>query len=46
MSVNKSQEKELLIKNLFKVINEIFIVKPRVTLDEIILQVETLRKEF
>ena len=39
MSVNKSQEKELLIKNLFKVINEIFIVKPGVTLDEIVLQV-------
>ena len=42
MSVNKSQEKELLIKNLFKLINEMFIVKPGVTYDEIVLQVRIL----
>ena len=46
MSVNKSQEKELLIKNLFKVINEIFIVIPGVTLDEIVLQVRDTKKRI
>ena len=46
MSANKSQEKELLIKNLFKVINEIFIVKPGVTLDEIVLQVRDTKKRI
>ena len=46
MSVNKSQEKELLIKNLFKLINEIFIVKPGVTFDEIILQVRNTKKRI
>jgi hypothetical protein len=46
MSVNKSQEKELLIKNLFKLINEIFIVKPGVTFDEIILQVRDTKKRI
>jgi len=46
MSVNKSQEKELLIKNLFKLINEIFIVKPGITLDEIILQVRNTKKRI
>jgi hypothetical protein len=46
MSVNKSQEKELLIKNLFKLINEIFIVKPGVTFDGIILQVRNTKKRI
>ena len=46
MSVNKGQEKELLIKNLFKLINEIFIVKPGVTLDEIVLQVRDTKKRI
>jgi len=46
MSANKSQEKELLIKNLFKLINEIFIVKPGVTFDEIILQVRNTKKRI
>ena len=46
MSTNKSQEKELLIKNLFKLINEIFIVKPGVTFDEIILQVRNTKKRI
>jgi len=46
MSVNKSQEKELLIKNLFKLINEMFIVKPGVTLDEIVLQVRDTKKRI
>ena len=46
MSVNKSQEKELLIKNLFKLINEIFIVKPGVTFDEIVLQVRDTKKRI
>ncbi len=46
MSVNKNQEKELLIKNLFKVINEIFIVKPGITFDEIILQVRDTKKRI
>ena len=46
MSVNKGQEKELLIKNLFKLINEIFIVKPGVTFDEIILQVRNTKKRI
>jgi hypothetical protein len=46
MSVDKSQEKELLIKNLFKLINEIFIVKPGVTFDEIILQVRDTKKRI
>jgi len=46
MSVNKSQEKELLIKDLFKLINEIFIVKPGVTFDEIILQVRNTKKRI
>jgi hypothetical protein len=46
MSVNKSQEKELLIKNLFKLINEMFIVKPGVTFDEIILQVRDTKKRI
>jgi hypothetical protein len=46
MSVNKSQEKELLIKNLFKLINEIFIVKPGITFDEIILQVRDTKKRI
>ena len=46
MSVNKSQEKELLIKNLFKLINEIFIVKPGITFDEIILQVRNTKKRI
>ena len=46
MSVNKNQEKELLIKNLFKLINEIFIVKPGITFDEIILQVRNTKKRI
>jgi len=46
MSANKSQEKELLVKNLFKLINEIFIVKPGVTFDEIILQVRDTKKRI
>ena len=46
MSVNKSQEKELLIKNLFKLINEMFIVKPGVTFDEIVLQVRDTKKRI
>ena len=46
MSINKGQEKELLIKNLFKLINEIFIVKPGVTFDEIILQVRNTKKRI
>jgi len=46
MSTNKSQEKELLIKNLFKLINEIFIVKPGVTFDEVILQVRNTKKRI
>jgi hypothetical protein len=46
MSINKSQEKELLIKNLFKLINEMFIVKPGVTFDEIILQVRDTKKRI
>jgi hypothetical protein len=46
MSVNKSQEKELLIKNLFKVINEIFVVKPGVTFDKIVLQVRDTKKRI
>ena len=46
MSVNKNQEKELLIQNLFKLINEIFIVKPGVTFDEIILQVRDTKKRI
>jgi hypothetical protein len=46
MSVNKSQEKEPLIKNLFKLINEIFIVKPGITFDEIILQVRDTKKRI
>jgi hypothetical protein len=46
MSVNKSQEKELLIKDLFKLINEIFIVKPGVTMDEVILQVRNTKKRI
>ena len=46
MSINKSQEKELLIKNLFKLINEIFIVKPGVTFDEVILQVRNTKKRI
>ena len=46
MSVNKSQEKELLIKNLFKLINEMFIVKPGVTFDEIVLQVMDTKKRI
>jgi hypothetical protein len=46
MSVNKSQEKELLIKNLFKLINEMFIVKPGVTFDEIILQVRDTKRRI
>ena len=46
MSVNKNQEKELLVKNLFKLINEIFIVKPGVTFDEIILQVRNTKKRI
>jgi len=46
MSANKSQEKELLVKNLFKLINEIFIVKPGVTFDEIILQVRNTKKRI
>jgi hypothetical protein len=46
MSVNKNQEKELLIKNLFKLIDEIFIVKPGVTFDEIVLQVRDTKKRI
>jgi hypothetical protein len=46
MSVNKSQEKELLIKNLFKLINEMFIVKPGVTFDEIVLQVRDTKRRI
>jgi len=46
MSNNKSQEKELLIRNLFKLINEIFIVKPGVTFDEIVLQVRDTKKRI
>ena len=46
MLVNKSQEKELLIKNLFKLINEMFIVKPGVTFDEIVLQVRDTKKRI
>jgi len=46
MSVNKNQEKELLIQNLFKLINEIFIVKPGVTFDGIILQVRDTKKRI
>jgi len=46
MSANKNQEKELLVKNLFKLINEIFIVKPGVTFDEIILQVRDTKKRI
>ena len=46
MSANKNQEKELLIKNLFKLINEIFIVKPGVTFDEIVLQVRDTKKRI
>ena len=46
MSVNKSQEKELLIKNLFKLINEMFIVKPVFTFDEIVLQVRDTKKRI
>ena len=46
MSVNKNQEKELLIKNLFKLINEMFIVKPGVTFDEIVLQVRDTKKRI
>jgi len=46
MSVNKSQEKELLIQNLFKLINEIFVVKPGVTFDGIILQVRDTKKRI
>ena len=46
MSVNKSQEKEPLIKNLFKLINEMFIVKPGVTFDEIVLQVRDTKKRI
>jgi len=46
MSANKSQEKELLVKNLFKLVNEIFIVKPGVTFDEIILQVRDTKKRI
>jgi hypothetical protein len=46
MSVNKNQEKELLIQNLFQLINEIFVVKPGVTFDEIILQVRDTKKRI
>ena len=46
MSVNKGQEKELLIKNLFKLINEIFVVKPGVTFDGTILQVRDTKKRI
>lgn len=46
MSVNKSQEKELLIKNLFELVNEIFIVKPGVTYDEVVLQVRDTKKRI
>ena len=46
MSVYKNQEKELLIKNLFKLINEMFIVKPGVTFDEIVLQVRDTKKRI
>ena len=46
MSVNKNQEKELLIQNLFKLINEIFVVKPGVTFDGIILQVRDTKKRI
>jgi hypothetical protein len=46
MSVNKSQEKELLIKNLFKLINEMFIVKPGVTFDEIVLQTRDTKRRI
>jgi hypothetical protein len=46
MSVNKNQEKELLIQNLFKLINEIFVVKPGVTFDGIILQVRDIKKRI
>ena len=46
MSVYKNQEKELLIQNLFKLINEIFVVKPGVTFDGIILQVRDTKKRI
>ena len=46
MSVNKNQEKELLIQNLFKLINEIFVVKPGVTFDGTILQVRDTKKRI
>jgi hypothetical protein len=46
MSVNRSQEKGLFIKNLFKLINEIFVVKPGDTFDEIILQVRNTKKRI
>ena len=46
MSVNKNQEKELLIQNLFQLINEIFVVKPGVTFDGIILQVGDTKKRI
>jgi len=46
MSVNKNQEKEILIQNLFKLINEIFVVKPGVTFDGIILQVRDTKKRI
>ena len=46
MSTNKNQEKELLIQNLFKLINEIFVVKPGVTFDGIILQVRDIKKRI
>jgi hypothetical protein len=46
MSVNKSQEKEPLINNLFRLINEIFIIKPGVTFDQIILQVRNTKKRI
>ena len=46
MSNNKGQEKEILTRNLFKLINEIFIVKPGVTFDEIVLQVRDTKKRI
>jgi hypothetical protein len=46
MSNNKGQEKELLTRNLFKLIKEIFIVKPGVTFDEIVLQVRDAKKRI
>ena len=46
MSVNKNQEKELLIQNLFKLINDIFVVKPGVTFDGTILQVRDTKKRI